>query len=113
AAGPARRGRHRAVDRLRRCREPLPEPRRLAPVARELLLRPGPRLRLLGGPARARAALARAPSLALRLQRGRGGGPGAGGGRRPAADRRPAPEPLGGTDGVELVLGDPAGGPRP
>ena len=64
AAGPAGRGGHRPVDRLRRRREPLPPSRRRAALARQLLLRARPRVRLLVGAPRAGPARPRPRAVA-------------------------------------------------
>src|SRR2546428_14151793 len=77
-------------------------------LARQLLLRPGPRLRLLRRAARARAVLAWAPALALRIQRRGRDRPGARRrGRRPGARAR-AGDALGAAPDLELLAGGPA-----
>src|SRR2546427_661865 len=82
-------------------------------LARQLLLRPGPRLRLLRRAARARTVLAWAPALALRIQRRGRDRPGARRrGRRPGARAR-AGHALGAAHDLELLAGDPARRRRP
>src|SRR5439155_380638 len=109
----SRGGGHRAVDRVRRRRESVLQAGRRPALARQLLLRPGPRLRLLRRAARARAVLAWAPALALRIQRRGRDRPGARRrGRRPGARAR-AGDALGAAHDLELLAGDPARRRRP